>query len=146
MAGWFQSWYHSFGFCTVLSAVKMLNPKNSNGHRYLPCNHNGSGEPFPSSTTDTVSTSASNEVVSFFSSQINLLTETVKSFCFFFFLLFSCGKIFFHHILQFFLQVKKTDNFKGDVFILGAKKAPNIMKQNKNFGNFMKLSLSFWRQ
>lgn len=122
----------------------MLNHKNSNGHRYLPCNHKGSSERFPSSTTDTVSTSASNEVVSFFSSQINLLTETVKGF--FFFLLFSCGKIFFHHILQFFLQVEKTDNFKGDVFNLGAKKAQNIIKKNKNFGNFMKMSLSFWRQ
>ena len=35
-----------------------------------------------------------------------------------------------YHILQFFLQVEKTDNFKGDVFNLGAKKAQNIIKKN----------------
>lgn len=66
----------------------------------------------------------------FFSSRINLLTEIIKGWGFF--PSSFHAEHFFHHILQFFLQVKKKwDNFKRDVFILGAKEAQNIMKKLK---------------
>lgn len=70
-----------------MSAVKVIDHRDSN---WLFCKCNGSSELFPSSITDTVSTSASNKIVSFSLKQ-SKSAEIVKGF---FSLPFSCKRFF----------------------------------------------------